>query len=278
MRSPRIGAALGASLRRGAGRSPPRAAPASASRARPSAWPSPSSCPWSSSTCSAAAPRPGCPPRPSRPTCCRRSTAATASRRWPSSPPSRRPDCFDAAYRGVPDRGQYRHPVILLSDGYLANGSEPWRCPTSTCRRSTRRSPPDPTPRTPRAPTFHPYLRDEATLARPGPSPARPRPRAPHRRHREGRRPRLHLLRPRQPREVMVRAAAGQGGRRSPRRSRLLEVDDPDRRRRTARARLGLDVRPIGAACEHHAATGPEGRTGAPAPPQPAARNTWARC
>ncbi|KOG73427.1 hypothetical protein ADK47_14020 [Streptomyces rimosus subsp. rimosus] len=34
-------------------------------------------------------------------------------------------DCFDAARIAL----TYRTPVFLLSDGYLANGSEPWRLP-----------------------------------------------------------------------------------------------------------------------------------------------------
>ena len=38
-------------------------------------------------------------------------------------------DCFDAAIEAVRIAVTYRTPVILLSDGYLANGSEPWRIP-----------------------------------------------------------------------------------------------------------------------------------------------------
>jgi 2-oxoglutarate ferredoxin oxidoreductase subunit alpha len=37
--------------------------------------------------------------------------------------------CFDAAIEAVRIALKYRTPVILLSDGYLANGSEPWRLP-----------------------------------------------------------------------------------------------------------------------------------------------------
>ena len=46
-------------------------------------------------------------------------------------------DCFDAALEAARIALTYRTPVILLSDGYLANGAEPWadpgrrrRCPT----------------------------------------------------------------------------------------------------------------------------------------------------
>src|SRR5205823_10222542 len=37
--------------------------------------------------------------------------------------------CFDAALEAVRIALKYRTPVFLLSDGYLANGSEPWRLP-----------------------------------------------------------------------------------------------------------------------------------------------------
>ena len=38
-------------------------------------------------------------------------------------------DCFDAAIEAVRIAVRYRTPVMLLSDGYLANGTEPWRLP-----------------------------------------------------------------------------------------------------------------------------------------------------
>jgi 2-oxoglutarate ferredoxin oxidoreductase subunit alpha len=38
-------------------------------------------------------------------------------------------DCFRAAYEAVRIALEYSTPVILLSDGYLANGSEPWKIP-----------------------------------------------------------------------------------------------------------------------------------------------------
>ena len=38
-------------------------------------------------------------------------------------------DCFNAAIEAARIAVKYRTPVILLSDGYLANGSEPWRIP-----------------------------------------------------------------------------------------------------------------------------------------------------
>lgn len=38
-------------------------------------------------------------------------------------------DCFDATYEAVRIAVEHMTPVILLSDGYIANGSEPWKFP-----------------------------------------------------------------------------------------------------------------------------------------------------
>ena len=40
-------------------------------------------------------------------------------------------DCFHAAIEAARIALKYRTPVYLLSDAYLANGSEPWLLPTS---------------------------------------------------------------------------------------------------------------------------------------------------
>lgn len=40
-------------------------------------------------------------------------------------------DCFEVAYEAVRIAVQHMTPVILLSDGYIANGAEPWRFPKS---------------------------------------------------------------------------------------------------------------------------------------------------
>ena len=45
-----------------------------------------------------------------------------------SSTPS---DCFDAVYEAARISVQHMTPVILLSDGYIANGAEPWKFPVS---------------------------------------------------------------------------------------------------------------------------------------------------
>ena len=86
-------------------------------------------------------------------------------------------DCFDIAVEAVRIATTYRTPVIVLSDGYLANGSEPWRLPRTAraARHRASSSRPSPTPSTPRAqPVFHPYLRDPETLARPWAIPGTP--------------------------------------------------------------------------------------------------------
>lgn len=40
-------------------------------------------------------------------------------------------DCFDAVYEAVRIAVQHMTPVIFLSDGYIANGAEPWKFPKS---------------------------------------------------------------------------------------------------------------------------------------------------
>ena len=77
-------------------------------------------------------------------------------------------DCFDAAMEATRLAVKYMTPVILLSDGYLANGAEPWRIPEAEdlpdVNVSFRTDPEG----------FFPYLRDEKTLARPWARPGTP--------------------------------------------------------------------------------------------------------
>jgi len=40
-------------------------------------------------------------------------------------------DCFEAVYEAVRISVQHMTPVIFLSDGYIANGAEPWKFPQS---------------------------------------------------------------------------------------------------------------------------------------------------
>ena len=76
--------------------------------------------------------------------------------------------CFLAAIEAARIAIKYRTPVILLSDGYLANGSEPWRLPSVDDLpdiSTTFATAPNHTSPTGEA-TFWPYLRDPDTLAR----------------------------------------------------------------------------------------------------------------
>ncbi|WP_265445675.1 2-oxoacid:acceptor oxidoreductase subunit alpha [Flexivirga meconopsidis] len=77
-------------------------------------------------------------------------------------------DCFDAAIEAVRIATTYRTPVILLTDGYLANGSQPWRLPSLDELPSVDvefATEPNATDAKGK-PVFHPYVRDEQTLAR----------------------------------------------------------------------------------------------------------------
>jgi len=79
--------------------------------------------------------------------------------------------CFDAAFEAVRIAVKYRTPVILLSDGYLANSAEPWRLPDADGF-------PDISIPFATEPNhdgeFWPYLRDPETLARPWAIPGTP--------------------------------------------------------------------------------------------------------
>ena len=85
-------------------------------------------------------------------------------------------DCFDAAIEAARIALTYRTPVLLLSDGYLANGSEPWRIPDTD-------ELPDLQVQFAQGPNhtlddgtdvFWPYKRDPHTLARPWAIPGTP--------------------------------------------------------------------------------------------------------
>jgi 2-oxoglutarate ferredoxin oxidoreductase subunit alpha len=80
-------------------------------------------------------------------------------------------DCFHAAIEACRIALRYRTPVYLLSDAYLANGSEPWLLPdVSTLPDISVPFTTEPNFEG----TFLPYLRDEKTLARPWAVPGTP--------------------------------------------------------------------------------------------------------
>jgi len=84
--------------------------------------------------------------------------------------------CFDVAIEAARIALKYRTPVILLSDGYIANGAEPWLLPdVSTLpdigvEFATEANHVGPDGEA----VFWPYKRDEATLARPWALPGTP--------------------------------------------------------------------------------------------------------
>jgi 2-oxoglutarate ferredoxin oxidoreductase subunit alpha len=77
-------------------------------------------------------------------------------------------DCFDVALEAVRIATRYMVPVVLLSDGYIANGSEPWKLPRvedlPDLRTEFRTDPEG----------FHPYERNPETLGRPWAIPGTP--------------------------------------------------------------------------------------------------------
>jgi 2-oxoglutarate/2-oxoacid ferredoxin oxidoreductase subunit alpha len=87
-------------------------------------------------------------------------------------------DCFDIALEAVRIATKYRTPVIILSDGYLANGSEPWRIPDVAdlprLRDEFKFSSPNEWRGDGGQPAFLPFKRDPQTLARPWAIPGTP--------------------------------------------------------------------------------------------------------
>jgi 2-oxoglutarate ferredoxin oxidoreductase subunit alpha len=77
-------------------------------------------------------------------------------------------DCFDVALEAVRLAVRHMVPVVILSDGYIATGSEPWKLPDVASLPDLRvefRTDPN---------GFTPYLRDPETLARPWAIPGTP--------------------------------------------------------------------------------------------------------
>src|ERR1700677_1290251 len=86
-------------------------------------------------------------------------------------------DCFNTAIEAARIAVKYRTPVILLSDGYLANGSEPWRVPDvaslpDLSQEFSFATAPEGGWEDGRE--FEPFRRDPATLARPWAIPGTP--------------------------------------------------------------------------------------------------------
>ena len=70
-------------------------------------------------------------------------------------------DCFDFAFEAARIALEHMTPVLLLTDSYLANGTEPWKIPSMKDLRAIK-----PRYASPEELPFVPYKRDEETLAR----------------------------------------------------------------------------------------------------------------
>ena len=70
-------------------------------------------------------------------------------------------DCFDYAFEAARIALEHMTPVLLLTDSYLANGTEPWKIPSMKDIREIK-----PRYASPEELPFVPYKRDEETLAR----------------------------------------------------------------------------------------------------------------
>ncbi len=84
--------------------------------------------------------------------------------------------CFEVALEAVRLAVTYRTPVVLLSDGYLANGTEPWRLPEVDQLPTIEPGFAEQANHTldDGSQVFWPYVRDETTLARPWAPPGHP--------------------------------------------------------------------------------------------------------
>ena len=171
-------------------------------------------------------------------------------------------DCFYIAYEAVRIAVKYMVPVMVLSDGFLANGSEPWLIPDPKTLPPIDGQVPD------RAGGILPVPARSGHAGPPVGPAGHPRPRASHRRHREAGRHRQHLLRPGQPRPhgAHARREGPAGGPGDP-----AHLDQRAGDGGPAGRGLGRDVR------RHHrrrgggAGRGQVGGVDAPALPEPAA-------
>ena len=181
-------------------------------------------------------------------------------------------DCFDAAVEAIRIAVTYRTPVMLLSDGYLANGSEPWRLPEVADLPDDRPGFATERKNLPNGPEgdgaeFWPYLRDEETLARPWAIPG-----TPGLEHRIGGLekgdghgnisydPANHDLMVRTRQAKIDRIADSLPP---------LEVDDPSGDAKVLVIGWGSTYGPIGAGVRRVRKAGYQRRADAPAPPQP---------
>ena len=158
-------------------------------------------------------------------------------------------DCFDAAIEATRIALTYRTPVMILSDGYLANGSEPWQLPDldalPALEANFTTEPNHETETGDRE--FWPYQRDPETLARPWAIPG-----TPGLEHRVGGLEKAdghgNISYDPANHDLMVRTRQAKVDRIADT-IPLLEVDDPDGDARVLVLGWGSTYGPIGAAC-----------------------------
>ena len=168
-------------------------------------------------------------------------------------------DCFAVAMEAARIAVRYRTPVIVLSDTFLSNSSEPWKVPEVDDLPLI-----EPNFATANG-EFLPYVRDEQ-LARPWAKPGHRGSRAPDRWPRARGRHRQHQLRPGEPRAHDA-PAPGQG-RRHRGRHPGARGRRPRRRRRAADPGMGFVAGHDPGRVATGAAGRAQGRHGAPASPQ----------
>src|SRR4051812_2128838 len=207
-------------------------------------------------------PSPGLPPKPERSALLQAMFGRNGEAPLPVIAPRSPGDCFDAALEAARIALAYRTPVILLSDGYLANGAEPWAVPDVESLPDLRvefASEPNGEDG-----EFLPYLRDPETLARawavPGTAGLQHRVGGLEKADRTGNisyDPANHefMVRTRQAKIDGIAASIP-----------ATEVDDPDDDARVAVIGWGSTYGPIGAACRRGPAPG---RPGAQIHPRP---------
>ena len=178
-------------------------------------------------------------------------------------------DCFWIALEASRIALKYMVPVIVLSDGYLANGAEPWRIP------DLKELPEIPVTFRKEPAGFLPYLARSPDAGPAVGSAGHARPRAPRGRPREAGSDGQRQLRAAQPRAHGA-APGPEGGARGAGRARR-GARGRSRGRPPARG-LGLDLRRDHRRPARPARQGQEDRPRPPAPPEPSARRTSATC
>ena len=179
--------------------------------------------------------------------------------------------CFDAAIEAARIAITYRTPVILLSDTFLANSSEPWKLPDVDDPPDDRPGVRDRPQRRTGVPAVPARREARAAVGDPG---------TPGLRHRIGGLEKEDgtgdISYDAENHERMTAAPCGEG-REDRRRHPAARGRRPGRGRGLPGARLGIDLRDDPRGRQARPRSGPQGRDGAPRAPEPDAGRTPAR-